>query len=257
MHDFAITERYAVFMNHPYTFDVRRMLRGEPLGRFEPERGSFLGLLPRRASGSEIRWFAIPPCFVFHAVNAYDDADAVVLDVCHRWSVDPAADAAAERPGESAQLWRWRIDLRTNRVSEQALDDRSVEWPRIHEAYTGRRARWAYLAELRRDLALPLASGLIKYDLAGGGAETHAHGPGRHGGEAVFAPRPGARDEDDGWLLVLVHDEAEARSELCVIDARRFADPPVARVLLPQRVPYGFHGVWLADEALKLRRTAP
>src|SRR3970282_1498104 len=31
MHDFAITERYALFMNHPYTFVVRSMLRGAPL----------------------------------------------------------------------------------------------------------------------------------------------------------------------------------------------------------------------------------
>lgn len=249
MHDFALTERFAVFMNHPYTFDIRRMLRGEPLGAFEPERGSFLGLLPRRASGNEIRWFAVAPCFAFHVVNAYDDGEAVVLEVCHRWSLDPAADAEA-RPNEGAVLWRWRIDLRTARVKEEQLDDRSVELPRINDACAGRRARFAYAAHFRRDVGLPLASGVIKYDLERGGAELHQYGPNRNGGEALFVARPGARAEDDGWLLSLVHDETEARSELLVLDARQLAAPPRARVFLPQRVPYGFHGVWLSRAQL-------
>ncbi len=250
MHDFAITERFAVFMNHPYTFDIRRMLRGEPLGAFEPERGSFLGLLPRRAAGKEIRWFAVAPCFASHVVNAWDDGETVVLDVCHRWSFDPAAEAEA-RPSEGAVLWRWRIDLRTGRVKEEQLDDRSIELPRIHDACVGRRARWAYAASFRGDVGLPLASGVVKYDLERGGAELHEYGPGRNGGEALFVPRPGARDEDDGWLLSLVHDEREARSELCVLDARQIGTPPLARVLLPQRVPYGFHGAWIGREALE------
>jgi len=248
IHDFAITERYAVFMNHPYTFDVRRMLRGEPIAKFEPERGSFLGLLPRRASGNEIRWFPIAPCFVFHAVNAYDDGDAVVLDVCHRWSLAMDAETSGENAlGDPPVLWRCRIDLRTGRVKESQLDDRPAELPRIHEGRVGRRARFAYAAHFRRDVALPLASGVIKYDLERGGAEVHEYGPNRNGGEALFVPRPGARDEDDGFLLSLVHDEAEARSQLLVLDARSLRAPPLARVFLPQRVPYGFHGAWLAD----------
>ncbi len=253
MHDFAITERYAVFMNHPYTYDIRRMLRGEPIAAFEPERGSFIGLLPRRASGAAIRWFAIPPCWVEHVVNAWDDGDAVVLDVCHRASARmPSDDDAPDAPGESPVLWRWRIDTRSGVVREQQLDDASAELPRIHEGYTGRRARFAYAARMRRDIGLPLADGLIKYDLERGSSQTHDYGLNRNGGEAVFVPRPGAQDEDDGLLLSLVHDEAEASSELVVLDARSLA--AVARVLLPRRVPYGFHGLWLSRAELERER---
>ncbi len=255
VHDFAITERYAVFMNHPYTFDIRRMLRGEPFAAFEPERGSFLGLMPRRASGSAIRWFAIPPCFVQHVVNAWDDGDAVVLEVCHRASIRmPADDDAPDAPGETPVLWRWRIDARSGVVREEQLDDESADLPRIHEGYTGRRARFVYAARFRRDVGLPLASGLLKYDLSRGTSQVHDYGRNRNGGEAVFVPRPGALDEDDGHLLSLVHDESEARSELLVIDARDFTGPPLARVLLPQRVPYGFHGLWLARGQLERGR---
>ena len=36
--------------------------------KFDPSRETRLGLLPRNAtSGSQIRWFKIPPCFITHA----------------------------------------------------------------------------------------------------------------------------------------------------------------------------------------------
>jgi carotenoid cleavage dioxygenase-like enzyme len=31
-----------------------------------------------------------------------------------------------------------------------------------------------------------------------------------------------------------------------VLDARHIAGEPIARVILPHRVPYGFHGNWVA-----------
>jgi len=32
-----------------------------------------------------------------------------------------------------------------------------------------------------------------------------------------------------------------------ILDARDHAAPPLARIHLPARVPYGFHGSWIAD----------
>jgi carotenoid cleavage dioxygenase len=67
----------------------------------------------------------------------------------------------------------------------------------------------------------------------------------------VFVPAAGADPAtDDGWVMTYVHDENSGRSEFVVLDASRFEAAPVARVALPQRVPYGFHGSWISDEAL-------
>ncbi|TGJ85696.1 hypothetical protein E0Z10_g3040 [Xylaria hypoxylon] len=75
--------------------------------------------------------------------------------------------------------------------------------------------------------------------------------------EARFVARRGASSEDDGWLLTYVFDESQldergecgerAVSELWVIDAKNMRDV-VARIHLPQRVPYGLHGAWFAEE---------
>lgn len=264
MHDFAITERYAIFMNHPYTFSIERAMRGEPIARWEPDRGSHFGIMPRRGDGTEIRWFTTDPCYVFHVLNAFEEDDTVVLDACWLPSVDLAnlgerteePIAVRERQGPAKNhLHRWRFNLRTGRVRHEPLDDTDTDFPRINEALVGRRNRFGYTARFVRDRwGRPLADALVKYDLATGRALHHAFGRGRTGGEGVFVPRPNASEEDDGYVMTFVYDDREGTSELVVIDARNFEEEPVARVLLPQRVPYGFHGAWVSGEQMAQQR---
>ena len=58
---------------------------------------------------------------------------------------------------------------------------------------------------------------------------------------------PAGRGEGEGWLLTYTYDRTVDRSHLDVLDAQDVAAGPVARVHLPVRVPYGFHGLWVAD----------
>ena len=72
-------------------------------------------------------------------------------------------------------------------------------------------------------------------------------GEGREGSEAVFVKNPEGNSEDDGWLLAYVYDKSTDRSEVLILDAKTMSPDPVARVMLPARVPMGFHGSWVAD----------
>jgi carotenoid cleavage dioxygenase len=47
--------------------------------------------------------------------------------------------------------------------------------------------------------------------------------------------------------VTYVHDAGSGTSELVVVETRDFRAPPIARVLLPGRVPYGFHGTWITS----------
>lgn len=87
--------------------------------------------------------------------------------------------------------------------------------------------------------------------------------------EPRFVPRRESerKSEDDGWLLTYVFDESQletaggrageckedAVSELWVIDARTMQDV-VARIKLPQRVPYGLHGTWFPEDEVREQR---
>ncbi|KAH8429286.1 uncharacterized protein LDX57_006953 [Aspergillus melleus] len=81
--------------------------------------------------------------------------------------------------------------------------------------------------------------------------------------ECSFVPRHEGHSEDDGWVVTYVFDESQldeyrqpkpdACSELWIIDARSMKDV-VARIVLPQRVPYGMHGNWFPEDQIKSQR---
>lgn len=86
---------------------------------------------------------------------------------------------------------------------------------------------------------------------------------GHYAQEPRFVPRSNPRSEDDGWLLTYVFDESQldangkcmedARSELWIIDAKDMKEV-VAKVKLPQRVPYGLHGNWFSEDDIRAQR---
>lgn len=63
-------------------------------------------------------------------------------------------------------------------------------------------------------------------------------------GEPCFIPRPGAVQEDDGWLLVVLHNAASGHAELAILDAAAPSKGPMALIQLPHRLPMGLHGCW-------------
>ncbi|KAI1815254.1 retinal pigment epithelial membrane protein [Poronia punctata] len=81
--------------------------------------------------------------------------------------------------------------------------------------------------------------------------------------EPRFVERADASSEDDGWLLTYVFDESQldeegrcpewSVSELWVIEAKAMKEV-VARIRLPQRVPYGLHGTWFSEEEIAVQR---
>jgi carotenoid cleavage dioxygenase len=188
-------------------------------------------------------WCEVEPCYVFHPMNAHEDAAGrVVLDVC-RYERMFQRDLHGPFGDSMATLDRWTIDPRTRKVSATRIDDRAQEFPRCHPGRNGKPYRYGYSVAVD-GAGFPAIN---KIDLDSGAVTRVEMGPGRHAGEPYFVPRTGALAEDDGWLLSYVFDQGRDASELVVLDARSPADAPIARVLLPARVPYGFHGSWIAD----------
>jgi carotenoid cleavage dioxygenase len=172
----------------------------------------------------------------------------VVFDVCR-------ISELWRNPGEilgpgKQTLHRWIFDLASGTTKEETLDERGMDFPRVADARTGREHRYGFTVEfgMAATTGAPKLSGLLKLDLETGRSESHDFGEGCNPGEAVFVPAAGADPaSDEGYVLCYVHDENRTQTELVVLDATKFAAKPLARVLLPQRVPYGFHGSWFAD----------
>ncbi len=243
VHDFAITGRHVIFMDLPVCFDLELAMRGVMPYRWSEDYPARVGVMPRGGSNADLRWLDVDPCYVFHPMNAYDDDKGrVVVDTARYESL--WRDTAARF--DAAKLHRWILDPSTGSVVETALDDRTIEFPRVDERLTGSRHRFGYAVANPGGGVNQPATELVKYDLATGRSETHDFGSGRVPSEGVFAPASDSSGEDEGWVMSYVYDQRENASDFVVLDASRFAAPPVAEVRLPQRVPYGFHGSWIA-----------
>nr|UBZ25138.1 carotenoid cleavage dioxygenase 2L [Crocus sativus] len=265
MHDFAITENYAIFMDLPLYFQPEEMVKGKFVSSFHPTKRARIGVLPRYAEDEHpIRWFDLPSCFMTHNANAWEENDEVVLFTCRLESpdLDMLSGPAEEEIGNSkSELYEMRFNLKTGITSQKQLSVPSVDFPRINQSYTGRKQQYVYCT-----LGNTKIKGIVKFDLqiepeagktmleVGGNVQgIFELGPRRYGSEAIFVPcQPGIKsDEDDGYLIFFVHDENNGKSEVNVIDAKTMSAEPVAVVELPSRVPYGFHALFLNEEELQ------
>ena len=76
-------------------------------------------------------------------------------------------------------------------------------------------------------------------------------GEDNRGGEIFFQEREGATEEDDGYLMTFVHNIQTDKSEFVMWDAKSMSETPVLRAQLDQRVPYGFHGLFIPESELE------
>jgi len=244
VHDMSLTERYVVIYDQPVLVDLDLAFAGRFPFRWNAEYGNRVGFMPREGTAADITWVDVPVGYVFHPMNAYDRLDgSVVLDVCF-YDVMMRNDLLGPFGDSSARLVRWEIDPQRRTVSHTVIDERVNEFPRHRGSLSGQQYRFGYCAEV--DIS-SMTWPTVKHDMITGERRVFDHGDGRAAGEPVFVGRSGSTEEDDGWLMTFVHDGNDDSAEFVVIDAQDFDRGYVARVRLPQRVPFGFHGNWVSD----------
>jgi carotenoid cleavage dioxygenase len=206
-------------------------------------------LLPRSGTAEDIIWCDVDPCYVFHPLNAYDaDDGTVVVDLC-RYDRMMVTDRRGPFGDCTPTFDRWVIDPIAGRVHETRLDDRPQEFPRHHPGVGTQRHRYGYTSEVFTT-GPNLHGAIIKIDVEAGTSEAHEFGGARGGAEPIVVPKADGVAEDDAWILTVVYDPATDTSELHVLDAQDITGPEVARIELPQRVPFGFHGNWVSDTSV-------
>ncbi|WP_157534946.1 carotenoid oxygenase family protein [Nocardia inohanensis] len=248
MHTFFVTENYVVFPVTPLDVSIRRAMSGGPMVAWDPDRPTELGLMPRTGTAAQVRWFEAAPRQMMHEANVWEQDGRIIADVA-------AADGTALFPdihghrrshAETRQsLRRWTIDpaAGTDVVREEILNDRDIQFPRPDDRLMTRRSDHAF-ANSNLHSSDGRADGMdsvLRVDTRTGAEDLYHFGPGAAAGELIFAPRVGSTGELDGYALTLVHRDGAAETELVVFDAGDLAAGPLARVLIPFRIPSGFH----------------
>lgn len=261
-HDMIFSRNWSILNDLPVHWDEKLIeQRNIHAVRLHENKPSRFALVPRHGTTDQIRWFDAAPTYVLHWLNAYEEGDEVIVDGYFQENPTPSPERHAEH-GEYAhmmayldqhtmgtRLHRWRFNLADGTTKEERLDDRCVEFGMINQKYAGRKYRYVYST-----LAKPgwfLFNGFVKHDLETGEGIELRLPEGVYASEAPFAPRIGAVDEDDGYLISFTIDENRGTSECIIIDAKNVAAGPICRIALPHKISSGTHAHWVDRATLE------
>lgn len=248
IHDCAITDRFIIILDLPVTFSLKTLIAGHSFPYlWNPDHQARVGLMPRDGTQDDIIWCPVAPGFAFHVANAYDTEDGqVVLDLCAFERM--FSDGAHGPDAQSRGLERWTIDPERRTVEIGTLDPAPQDFPRPDERFFGQPYRYAWSVATPEEAEERFVGStcLYAHDLKTGTRQVHDFGPDRHPGEFVFVPEAPDAPEGHGWLIGFVVDAAADKTDLVILDTRRFESVPIASIHLPHRVPPGFHGNWIA-----------
>jgi carotenoid cleavage dioxygenase len=247
LHDFAISRDFAIFAACPVTVSMKRMMEGKPLIAWEPNLGTHVGIVHRQTG--EVRWFEGEACMAWHTMNAFNDKDRIVVDVCPQAApMFPDANGAPPDPTRAAQhLTRWEFDWsKPGAYTAMKLITDACEYPRIDERRTASAHVHGYLATAGGPgTDDTFQRGLGHYDFTRGVFRIWNAGAHAAVGEPVFVPKHATAREGEGYLLTNVFDETSGTSHLAILDAEDIERGPIARAHLSHHMPMGFHGTWI------------
>ncbi|KAF9662252.1 hypothetical protein SADUNF_Sadunf18G0033800 [Salix dunnii] len=164
------------------------------------------------------------------------------------------------------RVHEWRLNVVTGEVKEKYLTgaDCSMDFPFMNEDFTGLKHKYGYTQVI--DSLASSISGISKYgsvaklhfdeemptfseegsNVQPVKAEFHRFPENTFCTGSTFVPKQGGVEEDDGLIITFVHNEESNVSQVYIIDAKKIESDPIAILTLPQRVPYGHHGVFVS-----------
>ncbi|EPS61265.1 hypothetical protein M569_13532, partial [Genlisea aurea] len=253
IHDFAISRNYAIFPENQIVIRPANVLRSRPLVTVDPTKSTRLGIVPRHADhDGDFFWVDCDVQNLLHVVNAWeeDGGDAVVLVATSVLGVENFL-YKMDSFGGSVNLIEINLKERTSRC--RSLSAANLDFAGINPAYVGKRNRYIYAGI---GAPMPRTSGVVKLDVNSSSVDCtvarHMFPAGCYGGEPLFVSKnpmgtaeSDEDDEDDGYIVSYVHDENAGESRFIIMDAKSPTLHIVASVKLPQRVPYGYHGIFV------------
>ena len=251
MHSFALTPNYVVLTEFPFVVDPLAFLRPGKQGPFvdnfewKPERGTRFLVLDRE-TGDLVAQPRTDPFFGFHHANAYEDGDAIVVDL------ETVPDVASIeglyldelRAGNlgvfAGRLERFRVHLDGSSagIDRRMLYEGGTALPTVSPARWCREHRYVY-AQGTDQPVTEWPQSVLKIDTESGTVQSFSDS-GHHFSEPVFVPRPDGAAEDDGVVLTVALDTDAERSRLVVLDGESLAE--LAQATVPHPIPFDFHG---------------
>jgi all-trans-8'-apo-beta-carotenal 15,15'-oxygenase len=137
------------------------------------------------------------------------------------------------------------------------LEGRCCEFPSINPDKVGRNYRYLFIGAGHHPTANAPLQAILKLDLETKERQLYSFATQGYVGEPIFLPKPRATKEDEGWVMTLVYDAGNHRSDLVILEGENFDRGPIARLHLKHHIPYGLHGSWTRELFSCLPQEAP
>jgi carotenoid cleavage dioxygenase-like enzyme len=271
IHDFVITQKYAIWPIFPTTADLERLKAGGEHWAHQQELESWLAIMPRYGSVKEMKWIKGPPgVSVFHEVNAYDDGDLVHIDMCLTETcafsfMREAGGIFRDQQSINGALTRWTIDMSKTdpQIQERPLGPPG-DLPRLADADQGRPYNRAWYLSMNPQGGPPMPGGpvganfnaLVRIEPGNGRLTMMGLPP----GAAISEPAhvPSSDPAHGGWLLSVVDvpngppgvPSPDYSSELWIVEADEVEKGPIAKVRTGLALRSQVHGSWVGRAKL-------
>ncbi|KAE8657206.1 putative carotenoid cleavage dioxygenase 4 [Hibiscus syriacus] len=217
IHDFAITNKYAIFADIQMGINPMNMIFG--------------GGFPVGVHTAKM-----------HRIGVIHDGNAIIMLAPNILTVQ-------------LTLEKVRIDLGTVIVTRHPVSARNLDFAVLNPAYVGKNNYlYAAVGDPMLKIAGVAKLDVSNGDHQERTVANRMYGPCCFGGEPFFVarePENPEADEEDGYLISHVHNENTGESRFLVMDAKSPTLDIVAAVKLPHRVPYGFHVLFVRERDLK------
>jgi beta,beta-carotene 9',10'-dioxygenase len=256
IHSFGMTEHYILLAEYAFKLSnvLGMVVSDKPfIENFEwlPDEGSRF-IVVDKTSGKVVSEAETEPFFAFHHINAFERDGEIVADFAAYSNANLVQQfyldkLRADNAGiDSAEFRRYRIPLSGGkRATYELVTDENIEFPRInYEQYNGKPYGCVFGTSVQKGTT-DFYNQLTKFDVTTGAVKIW-YEANCYPGEPVFVAAPEASLEDAGVVLSVIFDSQRDTSFLLVLDGRSFGE--IARVRLPEYIPFGFHGQFFKEQ---------
>lgn len=263
MHDFIVTKEHVLFPVFPTTADLDRIKAGGAHWVYEPDKPSYVGVMRRDGSTSEMRWFTWNggSASSFHQMNGYTEGDKVHMDfglsqVNPFPFIQKASGLDVDPSKVRSNYVRWTFDMsKPDDKIEQTIKGPPGDFPRIADKDFMRDYEIGYYERFDPHIGPPNIVGPV-----GAGFNTISRlnmktgelrnlSMDRFGTVQEHVHIPSTKKDHEGYLAFVVDRHDVQGSEVWLTEAEHPEAGPIAKIEMPLRLRCQVHGNWVGAGA--------
>ncbi len=259
LHDFALTENYAIFIQSSVAIsgNILKMLFGGSIADMMGFDNSLTNkiIIIDLHTLKLVDEIEIEPLASLHFGNAYEKNGDVHFDIIqtqedaygtptHKLESMNIFDPNVDFKAGGGHYTRFIVNLRKGTAYSERINDAVLgEFPQWDWTRSTTENRYALTTAYPVNGPKTYFTGIQKIDRLSGKVEVHDFGPYRFTGEPLMVAKKDAKSEDDFYAMCYVYNGNEDKTEVVLIDNQDFS-AELAVIKLGHHMPQGFHGMF-------------